>query len=61
MDWGEMDTAQFTLSTEDFDKVLTTMFGEMSVGTVLTMLLIKLAHHTGHITYIRGLQRGLDK
>ena len=49
------------LSPEGFDKVITTMFGESTVGTILTMLISELALHTGHITYIRGLQRGLDK
>lgn len=49
------------LSPEDLDEVKTTMFGEMSVSTILTMLIGELALHTGHITYIRGLQRGLDK
>lgn len=49
------------LSPEDFDEVKTTLFGEMPVGTILTMLIGELALHTGHITYVRGLQRGLDK
>ncbi|HEY96323.1 MAG TPA: DinB family protein [Dehalococcoidia bacterium] len=49
------------LSPEDFDEVKTTMFGEMPVSTIVTMLINELALHTGHITYIRGLQRGLDK
>lgn len=49
------------LSPEDFDEIKTTMFGEMPVSTILTMLIGELALHTGHITYIRGLQRGLDK
>jgi hypothetical protein len=49
------------LSPADFDEVKTTMFGEMPVSTILTMLVGELALHTGHITYVRGLQRGLDK
>lgn len=49
------------LSPEDFDEVKNTMFGEMPVSNILTMLIGELALHTGHITYIRGLQRGLDK
>jgi hypothetical protein len=49
------------LSPEDFDEVKTTMFGETPVSTILTMLINELALHTGHITYLRGLQRGLDK
>jgi hypothetical protein len=49
------------LSPEDFDEVKTTMFGEMPVSAILTMLINELALHTGHITYVRGLQRGLDK
>lgn len=49
------------LAPVDFDEVKTTMFGEMPVSTILTMLINELALHTGHITYLRGLQRGLDK
>lgn len=49
------------ITPEGFDEVKTAMFGEMPVSTLLTMLINELALHTGHITYIRGLQRGLDK
>ncbi len=49
------------LAPSNFDEVKTTLFGEMSISTLLTMLIVELALHTGHITYIRGLQRGLDK
>ncbi|UCD09897.1 MAG: DinB family protein [Dehalococcoidales bacterium] len=49
------------LTPSDFDEVKTTLFGEMAVSMILTMLIGELALHTGHITYVRGLQRGLDK
>lgn len=49
------------LTPEDFDELKTTMFGESSVSSILIMLIGELALHTGHITYIRGLKRGLDK
>ena len=49
------------LTPEDFDEVKTAMFGDMPVSNLLTMLINELALHIGHITYIRGLQRGLDK
>ncbi|UCC17168.1 MAG: DinB family protein [Dehalococcoidales bacterium] len=49
------------LTPEDFDEVKTAMFGESPVSNILTMLIGELALHTGHITYLRGLQRGLDK
>ena len=49
------------LAPEDFDEVTTTMFGESPVSTILIMLIGELALHTGHVTYVRGLQRGLDK
>jgi len=49
------------LTPDGFDEVKTAMFGEMPVSTLLSMLINELALHTGHITYIRGLQRGLDK
>jgi hypothetical protein len=49
------------LSPDDFDKVISSPFGEMPVSTILNMLITELALHTGHITYVRGLQRGLDK
>jgi hypothetical protein len=49
------------LSQADFDEVKKTVFGEMHVSTLLTMLIVEISLHTGHISYIRGLQRGLDK
>ena len=49
------------LTPEGFDELRTAMFGEIPVSTILTMLINELALHTGHITYVRGLQRRLDK
>ncbi len=50
-----------SLTPEGFDEVKDTFFGEMPVNNVITMLVCELALHVGHITYIRGLQRGLDR
>ena len=58
---AETDNYISGLTPEDFDELKTTMFGESPVSNILTMLIGELALHTGHITYIRGLQRGLDK
>ncbi|OGO19611.1 MAG: hypothetical protein A2144_07700 [Chloroflexi bacterium RBG_16_50_9] len=33
---------------------------EPIVGTMLLMMIIHLAHHVGEISYLRGLQRGMD-
>ncbi len=34
---------------------------EIAVGSMLLMMLTHLAQHVGEISYIRGLQRGMDK
>lgn len=34
---------------------------ELGVGSMLLMLVTHLAQHNGEISYIRGLQRGMDK
>jgi hypothetical protein len=63
------------LRPDDFDRKITLpAFGpppapgaparppmELSVGSMLLMLVTHLAQHNGEISYIRGLQRGMDK
>ncbi|MFC1949308.1 DinB family protein [Chloroflexota bacterium] len=43
------------------EKVETGIFGEMTVTQIFSFLLCELILHTGHIAYIRGLKRGINK
>ena len=50
-----------SLSAESFDRVITLPhFGEMPVAALLSLIVGHAAGHLGEISYIRGLQRGLD-
>lgn len=49
------------LTAADFDRKITVPhFGEMPMAVVLSLIVGHDAQHTGEISYIRGLQRGLD-
>jgi len=50
-----------TMKAEDFDKKITLPFGEFSVGGIFALMIGHGAQHTGEISYLRGLQRGMDK
>ncbi len=50
-----------SITPEKLDEVITTPFREQSIGQVLSMLLCEIIQHTGHIAYVRGLKRGLNK
>jgi hypothetical protein len=57
-------TVQFLkdMATSDFDKIINTpRLGDVSVGFVFSLILVHLSEHAGDISYLRGLQRGLDK
>ncbi len=47
--------------TSEFDKVINTPRGDVTIGAYMALMLVHLAQHAGDISYIRGLQRGLDK
>jgi uncharacterized damage-inducible protein DinB len=50
-----------TLTPTDFDRVVTMPhFGDMPVAVILALTVGHAAQHTGEISYLRGLQRGLD-
>lgn len=46
---------------DKFDEVIQTVFGELTIGQIFSLLLCEITQHIGQIAYLRGLQRGLDK
>jgi hypothetical protein len=50
-----------SLKTEDFERKVTLPFGEFNVAGIFSIIVGHAAQHTGEISYLRGLQRGLDK
>jgi hypothetical protein len=49
------------MTSADFDKVIKTPFGELTIGQMFSLTVCELNQHTGQIAYLRGLQRGLNK
>ena len=50
-----------SLTAESFDRKITLpRFGEMPAAVLLSLTIGHAAQHTGEISYIRGLQRGID-
>ncbi|MBN1188377.1 MAG: DinB family protein [Dehalococcoidales bacterium] len=50
------------LSAADLDKKVTMpFFGDMSVAAVLSLITGHASQHIGEMSYLRGIQRGLDK
>ena len=49
------------LKAADFDKQIKMRFGPMPMATVFSILISHASQHTGEISYLRGLQRGMDK
>ena len=58
-------TAEYVagLKAEDFDRKLTILPfpGETTVAAILSLVVTHAAGHLGEISYLRGLQRGMDK
>jgi uncharacterized damage-inducible protein DinB len=50
-----------TLKAADFDKEIKMRFGPLPMAVVFSILVSHAAQHTGEISYLRGLQRGMDK
>ncbi len=50
------------MTPDKFDRVINApRLGDVTIGAYLALMLVHLAEHAGDISYIRGLQRGLDK
>lgn len=50
------------LNSEAFDgKIQTPRYGEVSVGFMLSRMIGHAQQHIGEMSYLRGLQRGMDK
>jgi uncharacterized damage-inducible protein DinB len=50
-----------TLQPADLEKVIKMPFGDMTVAMMLSLLSGHASQHIGEVSYLRGLQRGLDK
>lgn len=50
-----------TLSESDLDAVMRPDRSDDSVGGVLAHLIVEEAQHVGHVAYLRGMMRGIDK
>ncbi len=63
-DAGRQHTLEYlnNLTPEEFDRVVTLpRFGEISIAAAFARLVGHLAQHVGEISYLRGIQRGMDK
>ena len=50
-----------SLTAAAFDKKVSLPFGEFNVAGVFSIIIGHTAEHLGEISYLRGLQRGIDK
>ena len=50
-----------SLNPEDFHRNIKTPRGETTVGGFFSNIISHAAQHTGEMSYLRGLQRGLNK
>jgi hypothetical protein len=49
------------LPPADFERKIKLPFGEFNVAGVFSIVASHTSQHTGEMTYLRGLQRGMDK
>ncbi len=50
------------MTPDKFDRVINTpRLGDVTIGAYLALMLVHLAQHAGEISYLRGLQRGMNK
>ena len=50
-----------TLTTADFDKKIKMPWGEMPLAVIFSFVASHALGHIGEMSYLRGLQRGMDK
>jgi hypothetical protein len=58
-----LNTTEFirNMTPDKFAKVIKTSLGDLTTGQVIALFLCEITQHIGHIGYIRGLQRGINK
>lgn len=50
------------LKADDFDKKITLpRFGEMTIAAIMSIVISHMSQHIGEMSYIRGIERGMDK
>lgn len=50
------------MAPEELDRTITLPnFGELPVSTIFSLIVAHTSQHIGEISYLRGLQRGMDK
>ncbi len=49
------------LPLDDFERKVQLRFGEFNVAGIFSIIVGHAAQHTGEMSYLRGLQRGMDK
>jgi len=50
------------MTDEEFNKVINLpRLGNVTIGALFTIIVVHLAQHVGEISYLRGMQRGLNK
>ncbi|UCD08004.1 MAG: DinB family protein [Dehalococcoidales bacterium] len=57
----ETDSYISGLTEDEYHRIVTTPRGERPVSGFLNSIITHRAQHTGEISYLRGLQRGLNK
>ena len=50
------------MALEDFDRIVTfPNFGEFPAATIFSIIISHTSQHVGEISFLRGMQRGMDK
>jgi hypothetical protein len=49
------------MNPEGFDRKVTMMRGESTIAGVFSFVIVHTVGHLGEISYLRGIQRGMDK
>lgn len=51
-----------SITPDTFDKKITmARFGDLAVAAIFSMMITHISQHIGEISYLRGIQRGMDK
>ncbi len=48
-------------NNDEFNKVISTPRGDVTIGALFIAIVVHSAQHVGDISYLRGMQRGMNK